>query len=139
MSFGMTMMDKFWQRANLNSELTLRERTARRACPKEKEQAPKTSTLPHSHALRTETIASYFYMVWRGSNPPTVYGHMTLLFNCVYRNCFSIKTNTIHHYLYVESKIWHKRTYVQNRNRFTDREQTCGCQGGGRRMDRVGG
>ena len=41
-------------------------------------------------------------------------------------------TNTIRDHLHVESKIWHKRTYVQNRNRFTDREQTCGCQGGGR-------
>ena len=33
------------------------------------------------------------------------------------------------------SKIWHKCTYLQNRNRFTDREQACGasregCRGG---------
>ena len=31
--------------------------------------------------------------------------------------------------LYVESKIWHKWTYLRNRNRLTDIEQTCGCQG----------
>ena len=29
--------------------------------------------------------------------------------------------------IYMESTIWHKRIYVQNRNGFTDREQTCGC------------
>ena len=39
------------------------------------------------------------------------------------------KTNTIWYHLYVESKIWHKWTYLQNR--LTDREQTCGCQEGG--------
>ena len=30
----------------------------------------------------------------------------------------------------VESKIWHKRTYLQNRNRSTDRQQMYRCQGG---------
>ena len=30
------------------------------------------------------------------------------------------KTNTIWYHLYVESKIWHKRTYLQDRNRLTD-------------------
>ena len=35
-------------------------------------------------------------------------------------------TNTVWCHLYVESKIWHKWTYLQNRNR----EQPCGCQGG---------
>ena len=29
------------------------------------------------------------------------------------------KTNTIRHHLYVESKIWHKRTCLQNRDRLT--------------------
>ena len=33
----------------------------------------------------------------------------------------------------VESKIQHKWTYLWNRNRLTDREQTCGCQGEWRR------
>ena len=33
------------------------------------------------------------------------------------------KTNTVWHHLYVESKIWHKWTYVF-------REKTCGCQEG---------
>jgi len=33
------------------------------------------------------------------------------------------KTNTIWYALYVESKIWHKWTYLQNRNRFTDTEK----------------
>ena len=34
--------------------------------------------------------------------------------------------------LIVESKMWHKWTYLWNRNRLTDnREQTCDCQGGG--------
>ena len=31
----------------------------------------------------------------------------------------------------MESKIWHKGIYLQNRNRFTDRVQTSGGQGGG--------
>ena len=31
----------------------------------------------------------------------------------------------------MESKIWCKLTHLQNRNRLIDREQTCGCQGGG--------
>ena len=30
---------------------------------------------------------------------------------------------------YMESEIWHKLIYLQNGNRLTDREQTCGCQG----------
>ena len=29
------------------------------------------------------------------------------------------KTNTMWYHLYVESKIWYKSTYLQNRNRFT--------------------
>ena len=32
------------------------------------------------------------------------------------------KTNTVWYHLYVESKIWYKWTYVQNRNRPTDIE-----------------
>ena len=32
------------------------------------------------------------------------------------------KTNTIWDHLYVESKIWHKRTYLQNRNKLIDIE-----------------
>ena len=32
------------------------------------------------------------------------------------------KTNTIRYHLYVESKIWPKRTYLQNRKRLTDVE-----------------
>ena len=45
------------------------------------------------------------------------------------------KTNTTWYHLHVESKIWHKWTYLPNRNRHTDLEnkQTCGCQGGGGR------
>ena len=31
----------------------------------------------------------------------------------------------------MKSKIRQKRTYLRNRNRLTDREQTCGCQGRG--------
>ena len=31
-------------------------------------------------------------------------------------------TNTIAYHLYVESKIWHKRTYLQNRKRLRDVE-----------------
>ena len=30
------------------------------------------------------------------------------------------KTNAIWYHLYVESEIWHKWTYLQNRNRLTD-------------------
>ena len=33
------------------------------------------------------------------------------------------KTKTIWYHLYVESKIWHKWTYLQNRNRLTDIEK----------------
>ena len=33
-----------------------------------------------------------------------------------------------YYHLYVEYKIWHKWTYIQNGNRFTDVEKTCGCQ-----------
>ena len=33
------------------------------------------------------------------------------------------KTNTIWYHLYVESKIWHKSTYLQNRNGFTNIEK----------------
>ena len=32
------------------------------------------------------------------------------------------KTNTVWYHLYMESKIWHKRTYLWNRNRLTDIE-----------------
>ena len=32
------------------------------------------------------------------------------------------KTNILLHHLYVESKIWHKWTYLQNRNRLIDLE-----------------
>ena len=32
------------------------------------------------------------------------------------------KTNTIWYHLYVESKIWHKWTYLQNKNGLTDTE-----------------
>ena len=31
--------------------------------------------------------------------------------------------------LYVDSKTWHKWTYLQNSNRLIDRKQTCGYQG----------
>ena len=36
---------------------------------------------------------------------------------------------------YVESKIGHKWSNQQDWNRLTDREQTCGCRGGGRGVD----
>ena len=32
--------------------------------------------------------------------------------------------------LYVNSKVQHKLTYMQKRNRLRDKEQTCSCQGG---------
>ena len=42
------------------------------------------------------------------------------------------KTN----HLYVESKIWQKWAYLQNKQTHKHREQTCGCQvGGGRGID----
>ena len=45
------------------------------------------------------------------------------------------KKNTIWYHLYVESKIWHKWSYLQNRNR----SQTCrvdlGLPGGGSGID----
>ena len=46
------------------------------------------------------------------------------------------KSNTIWHHLYEESKIWHKLTYLQNRNRLIDIENkfmvTKGEKGWGR-------
>ena len=41
------------------------------------------------------------------------------------------KTNIICYHLYVESKIWHRWTYLWNRKSHRHRELTCGCQGGG--------
>ena len=38
----------------------------------------------------------------------------------------------------MESKIGHKRTYLQNRNRLTDTETDYGCQGGSGERDRLG-
>ena len=41
------------------------------------------------------------------------------------------KTNTIQYHLYVESKRWHKWTYLWTENQaHRHREQTCGCRGG---------
>ena len=42
-----------------------------------------------------------------------------------------IKTNTIRYQLYVESKIWHKCTYLWNRNRLTDTENKLQLPKGG--------
>ena len=47
-------------------------------------------------------------------------------------NEVSQKQNTIWYHLYVESKKWYKRTYLQNRNWLTDRKQTYGYQRGKR-------
>ena len=42
------------------------------------------------------------------------------------------KTNTKWYHLYVESKIWHKWTYLWSGNRLIDLEsRPCGCQGEG--------
>ena len=41
----------------------------------------------------------------------------------------SEKTNTIWYHLYVKSEIWHRWTYLWNRNRLTDTENRYGCQG----------
>ena len=41
------------------------------------------------------------------------------------------KTSPIWYHLYMESKIWHKSTYLWKRNRLTDRTQTRSCQKGG--------
>ena len=42
------------------------------------------------------------------------------------------------YHLYVESKIWHKCIFLQNRNRHID-IKTCGCQGrGGKEWDGLG-
>ena len=35
------------------------------------------------------------------------------------------KANTIKYHLFVESKIWYKWIYLQNRNRLTDIENKC--------------
>ena len=41
------------------------------------------------------------------------------------------KTNTIWYHLHVGSKIWHKWTYLQNRNRLTDTEKRLVVAGAG--------
>ena len=41
----------------------------------------------------------------------------------------SERERQISYHLHVESKTWYKWTYLQTRNRLTDIEQTCGCQG----------
>ena len=41
------------------------------------------------------------------------------------------KINTIWYHIYEESKIWHKWTYLQRRNRLRHRKHTCSCQRGG--------
>ena len=49
------------------------------------------------------------------------------------------KTNTTRYHLHEEPQLWHKRTYLWNRNKPRDTEQTCGCQkGGGWARDGVG-
>ena len=55
------------------------------------------------------------------------------------------KTNTTWYHLYVEYKIWHKWTYLQNWIRLTNIDNSCGCQGErrgerreGRKCDRLG-
>ena len=48
------------------------------------------------------------------------------------------KTNTIWYHLYVKSKIWHKRTYLWNRNRIRHIENrlvVAKGEGDGRRLD----
>ena len=42
------------------------------------------------------------------------------------------KTNTIWCHLSMESKIWHKWTYLQDRNRLKYREYICCCHGDGK-------
>ena len=50
------------------------------------------------------------------------------------------ETSTIWYCLYVESKIWHKWTYLQNRHGFTDRRDLLVAKGGGvRRMEEAAG
>ena len=49
------------------------------------------------------------------------------------------KTNTTRYHLHGEPQLWHKRTYLWNRNKLRDTELTCGCQeGGGWARDGVG-
>ena len=43
-----------------------------------------------------------------------------------------LKTNIIWYHLYVESEIWYKCTYLQNRNRHTDIENKFMVTKGGR-------
>ena len=44
------------------------------------------------------------------------------------------KKNAIWYHLFVESKIWQRWYYLQNRNRSQLREQTCGSRGGGEQI-----
>ena len=40
------------------------------------------------------------------------------------------KTSTIWYHLYVESKVWHKWTFLKKKQTHRCREETYGCQGG---------
>ena len=49
---------------------------------------------------------------------------------------FKMNTNTIGYHLYVESKMWHKQTYLQNRNRLKDAENRFVIPWGGEGVDK---
>ena len=58
----------------------------------------------------------------------SVDGHLEIL---MLSSVIERKISTICYHLQVESKIWHKRTHLQNRNRFTDIENRTEVSKGG--------
>ena len=48
------------------------------------------------------------------------------------------KTNTLQYHVNVESKIWHKWAYLQNRSRLTESEFVAGDRGGVEWMGSLG-
>ena len=85
-----------------------------------------THTHAHAHAMEY-----YFKKEWNN----TICSYMDLEI-IIQSKVSQRKTNTIWYHLYLESKIWHKWTYVWNRNILTDIENRLGVskvgQGPGR-------
>ena len=77
----------------------------------------KPATEHHSATKKNETLQQYGW-TWRWSYLTT--------------KARKTKTNTVWCNLYVESKIGLKGRHLRNRNRLWHREQTCGCQRGGK-------
>ena len=91
----------------------------------------RTHTHTHTHTLE------YYSVIKNNEIMPSAATQMDLeiiILNEVRKR----KKNTRWCHLYVESKTQDKSTYLQSKNRFIYREQTCGCQEGGERNASLG-